>query len=98
VEAIGLKDKQEFAMKAKAKGPRKLVIKAVPQKARKSAYPVNHFGACLGWLFFMFSSSYPGRGSCKQRRLAHPPQPSEPVEKPRKNSMVSEVCRDSGRE
>jgi ParB family chromosome partitioning protein len=37
LEAIGLKVKQEFAMKAKAKGPRKLVTKAVPQKARKSA-------------------------------------------------------------
>jgi hypothetical protein len=37
LEAIGLKVKQEFAMKAKAKGPRKLVTKAVPQKTRKSA-------------------------------------------------------------
>jgi Nickel-dependent hydrogenase len=37
VEAIGLKVKREFAMKKKAKQPQKLVTKAVPQKARKSA-------------------------------------------------------------
>jgi hypothetical protein len=58
----------------------------------------NHGGAQARWRADGKELPTQGVAPAKQRRLAHPPQPSEPVEKPRKNSMVFEVCRDSGRE